>query len=245
MRLVSQKNRSHVLTSCRESDWTGPLADPYTKAVRAARAALVPRTKPLAARSRRPLGDLAYMAARMMQFVVRAAGDAGQARGRRAAARLPRDLRPLPAGAGGRAGGALRAVRHPVLPDPLPAAQQHPRLAADDRRGPPRGGLRARRGDQQHARDLRPDLPAGPPVRGQLRDREGLRIGHHRRGREAHHRHRLRDGLGQAAAAAPPARRIGRRDRRRAGRARASPSSCASAATRSTSTTATTGSAAC
>ena len=62
-----------------------------------------------------------------------------------------------------------------------------------------RGGLRAVRRDQQHARDLRPHLPAGPAVRRQLRHRAvGPRHGHHRRGREIHHRHRLGSGLGQA-----------------------------------------------
>ena len=86
----------------------------------------------------------------------------------------------------GRAGVALRAVRRAVLPGPLPAAQQHPRLAAADRGGSARGGLRAVLGHQQHARDLRPDLPAGPAVRGQLRHRAvGPRHGHDRRGREA------------------------------------------------------------
>jgi NADPH-dependent glutamate synthase beta subunit-like oxidoreductase len=40
-------------------------------------------------------------------------------------------------------------------------------------------------------------------VRGQLRHRAGgPRHGHHRCGREAHHRHRLRHGLGQAGQAA-------------------------------------------
>ncbi len=48
---------------------------------------------------------------------------------------------------------------------------------------------------QQLPRDLRPHLPAGPAVRGQLRHREGLRQRHHRRGRALHHRHaRSTDG---------------------------------------------------
>ena len=73
---------------------------------------------------------------------------------------------------GGRAGGALLAMRRAVLSDPLPAAQQHPRLAEAHRRGPARGGLRALLGDQQLPGDLRPHLPAGPAVRRQLRHRE-------------------------------------------------------------------------
>ncbi len=35
----------------------------------------------------------------------------------------------------------LFAMRHSVLPDALSAAQQHPRLAADDGRGPAAGSL--------------------------------------------------------------------------------------------------------
>ena len=42
-------------------------------------------------------------------------------------------------------------------------------------------------------------------MRRQLRHREGLRLGHHRLGREVHHRHRLGAGLGQADPAAPRA----------------------------------------
>ena len=111
------------------------------------------------------------MSAKMMQFVSVHAEHARQAGGARAQGRLPRDLRPLHRQNAGRAGLALLAVRRAVLSDPLPAAQQHPRLAADDRRGPAAGGLRAFPGDQLHARDLRPHLPAGPAVRGQLRHR--------------------------------------------------------------------------
>ncbi len=56
--------------------------------------------------------------------------------------------------------------------------------------------------DLDHARDLRPHLPAGPAVRRQLRDRIlRSRRGHHRLGREVHHRHRLGRGLGRAARA--------------------------------------------
>ena len=73
-----------------------------------------------------------------------AAVDAAQAGGGGARRRLPRDLRatsstPRPA----EQAVALLAVRRAVLSDPLPAAQQHPRLAADDRRGPAGGGLRS------------------------------------------------------------------------------------------------------
>ena len=173
------------------------------------------------------------------------ADHARQAGSGRAAPRFPGDLRRLRPGPGGGAGGALRAVRHPFLSGALPAAQQHPRLAADDRRRPSRGSLRAGRGDQQHARGVRPHLPAGPAVRGQLRDREGLRSGDHRRRREAHYRHRLRDGLGQAAEA-----RIASARNRSASSApdrpaSRLPSSCARRAIRSACTTVTTGSAVC
>ena len=74
---------------------------------------------------------------------------------------------------------------------------------------------------------------------------KGFENGHHRRGREVHHRHRLRDGLGQAAEAAP-ASAPNRSASSAPGRPGSPPpSSCAGRATRSTSTTATTGSAAC
>ena len=96
-----------------------------------------------------------------------------------------------------------------LLPVPLPAAQQHPRLAAARRRGAAGRGLRSLVRDQYVPRDLRPDLPAGPPVRRQLRHREvGPRHRHHRLCREVHHRHRVGAGLGQAD---PPAGRAPRK----------------------------------
>ena len=91
-----------------------------------------------------------------------------------ARAGLSRDLRRIRRGEKAeRAGRALQPVRCALLPDALPAAQQHPRLAASDRRGAAPGSLRAEPGDQHLPRDLRPDLPAGPAVRRQLRDRAG------------------------------------------------------------------------
>uniref|UniRef100_UPI001FCC452F hypothetical protein n=1 Tax=Methylobacterium sp. B34 TaxID=95563 RepID=UPI001FCC452F len=52
--------------------------------------------------------------------------------------------------------------------------------------------------------NLRPHLPAGPAVRGQLRHRAvDPRRRHHRLGREIHQRHRLGEWLGQAAQAGP------------------------------------------
>ena len=186
------------------------------------------------------------MSAKMMQFVSVPPAMPDKRGGTERTRRFRRDLRPLRARAGGRAGLALRAVRRAVLPGPLPAAQQHPRLAAAGRRGAARGGLRAVLGHQQHARDLRPDLPAGPAVRGQLRHRAvGPRLGHHRRGREVHHRHRLRSRLGQAGPAAARAGPVGRHHRRRPRRPRLCRGAAPRRAGRSMSTTATTGSAAC
>ena len=103
-----------------------------------------------------------------------------------------------------RSGGAvqpLQPMRRAVLLDPLPAAQQHPRLAEADRRGPAGGSVRGQLGDQQLSRDLRPHLPAGPALRGQLRHREGVRERHDRRGREIHHRHGVREWLGASRSA--------------------------------------------
>ncbi len=72
--------------------------------------------------------------------------------------------------------------------------------------------------DLDHARDLRPHLPARPIVRGQLRHRIfGPRRGHDRIGREVHHRHRLGRRLGRAADARASARPVGRRHRRGSG----------------------------
>ena len=55
----------------------------------------------------------------------------------RAAARFRRDLRRASrASKAAEQASALLAMRRALLPDPLPAAQQHPRLAEADRRGP-------------------------------------------------------------------------------------------------------------
>src|SRR3546814_1939166 len=56
---------------------------------------------------------------------------------------------------GGRAILALLAMRRAVLSGALPAAEQHPRLAAHDRGRPAGGSLRAVVGDQYVSRDLR------------------------------------------------------------------------------------------
>ena len=176
------------------------------------------------------------MSAKMMQFVSvppsmpDKRGVAVRKRG------LRRDLWPVLARAGDRAGIALRAVRRAVLPGPLPAAQQHPRLAAADRRGPPRGGLRAVLGDQQHAGDLRPHLPAGPAVRGQLRHRAvRARHGDHRRGREDTSP-TPPSSMGWVKPVRPARElgAVGRDHRRRAGRPRRRRASCASRATQVT-----------
>ena len=108
-----------------------------------------------------------------------------------------------------------------------PLQQQHPGLAEADRRGPAGGGLRGHRRHQHLPRDLRPHLPAGPPLRGQLRHREGLRERHHRRGREVHQRHRLGEGLGQAADARARAGRTASASSAPAPPASPPPSGCA------------------
>ncbi len=83
------------------------------------------------------------MAERMLKFTVTPRTDAGEARGRRARAATSTKSTRLHRRQGGGAGLALLAMRRALLSDPLPAAQQHPRLAAHDRRGPAGGGLRA------------------------------------------------------------------------------------------------------
>ena len=74
---------------------------------------------------------------------------------------------------------------------------------------------------------------------------KGFEVGHHRLGREVHHRHRLGAGLGEADPAAPRARARASASSAPGRPASPPPSSCAARATRSRSTTATTGSAAC
>ncbi len=148
------------------------------------------------------------------------AGEPGKARRRRPALRFRRDLPPLRPRAGRRPGQPLQPVRRAVLSGSLPAFQQHPRLAQAHRRRSPGGGLRGRFRHQQFPRDLRPHLPAGPALRGQLRHREGVRERHHRRGRAPHHRYRLRQWLGEADPAGPRKGRKHRHRRRRPGRPR-------------------------
>ncbi len=172
-----------------------------------------------------------------------AAAPARKARCRRPPPGFRRDLPRLRHAAGRAQSSRCSPVRRAVLLGPLPALQQHPRLAEADRGGPAGGGLRGQLGDQQLPRDLRPHLPAGPALRGQLRHREGLRERHHRRGRALHHRQRVGAGLGQAD---PPRQELASRSASSApvpaGWRR--PSSCAAAATRCMSMTATTASAA-
>ena len=65
--------------------------------------------------------------------------------------------------------------------------------------GTPPRGVGSQPGDQHLPRDLRSDLPAGPPVRGVLRHR-AVRpwYRHHRCGREVHHRHGVGGRLDRA-----------------------------------------------
>ncbi len=109
-----------------------------------------------------------------------------------------------------------------------PLQQQHPGLAEADRRGPARGSLRDRRGDQHLPRDLRPRLPAGPAVRRQLRHREGLR----HRSPSARSRSTSPTPPGRKAGSSRPSRvreraAVGRHHRCRPGRAWRRPSGCA------------------
>ena len=119
-----------------------------------------------------------------------------------------------------------------------PLSEQYPGLAEADGGRPARRGLRTRASDQQHAGDLRAHLSAGPAVRRQLRHRAvGPWHGHHRRRREIHHRHRLGEGLGEAAEAATPARANPSASSARDRRASPPPKSCAAKATGSRSMT--------
>ena len=102
-----------------------------------------------------------------------------------------------------RAGRALHGVRHPVLPQRLPARQPHPGLERPRlprplaRRDPPAAR------DEQLPRVHRAAVPGA--VRGRLRagDPRGRR-GHDQADRELDHRPRVGRGLGRAAAAAAP-----------------------------------------
>ena len=176
-----------------------------------------------------------------------AAADAGEARGRRRAARDFHEIyREFDRRAGGQrspaaaASAACRSAQvhcplHNNIPDWL-------KLTAEGRL---EEAYEVSQRHQQLPGDLRPHLPAGPAVRRQLRHREGLRERHHRRGRALHHRHRLGAGLGEADPAARGARRSRSASSAPGPAAWPRPSSCAGAAIRCTSTTATTASAAC
>ncbi len=100
-------------------------------------------------------------------------------------------------------------------------------LAEADRGRPDRRGLRTLAIHQQHAGNLRPHLPAGPAVRGQLRHRAVRpRHCHHRRHRKIPDRHRMGARLGASAEGAtrtPATRRRDRRGPRGFGRGRTAP----------------------
>ena len=139
------------------------------------------------------------------------------ARAETRAARLRRDLCRVPAGRRGRAG--RRAARNAACRSARSTArsQQHPRLAEADRRGPARGGLRGRLGDQQLARrSAAASARRTGSARATASSSSGPRHGHDRLGREVHHRHGVGAGLGEADPPARGARAIGRHHRRRA-----------------------------
>ena len=116
------------------------------------------------------------------------------------------------------AGRPLHGLRHPVLPQRLPARQPDPGV---ERPGLPRRlarGDRAAARHQQLPRVHRPALPGA--VRGGVRARHQPGPGDDQAGRGRDHRPRLGRGLGHAAAAGAPDRQDGRGRRLRPGRAR-------------------------
>ena len=124
------------------------------------------------------------------------------------------------------AGRALHGVRHPVLPQRLPAGQPDPGLERPRLPRPLAGRDPPAARDEQLPRVHRPPVPGA--VRGRLRagDPRGRR-GHDQADRERDHRPRVGQRLGRRPAAAPRDRPLGRRRRLRArghgGRAAAAP----------------------
>ena len=143
------------------------------------------------------------MAERMLKFV----GTPQAMPDKRPAAERRRDFHEiyaqLRAREGGRAGRALLAMRRAVLPDPLPAAQQHPRLAEAHRRGP-----------AEEAYELSSATNNLPEICGRICPQDRLCEGNcviEQSGHgtvtigsveKLHHRHRLGAGLGEADPAA-------------------------------------------
>ena len=101
-------------------------------------------------------------------------------------------------GQAARAGRALHGLRHPLLPQGLPARQHHSRL---ERSGLSRALARGDRPpalDQQFSRIHRARLSGA--VRRSLRPEHQQRSGHDQADREEHHRSRVGRRLGRAAA---------------------------------------------
>ena len=94
------------------------------------------------------------------------------------------------------AGRALHGLRHPVLPQGLPAREHHSRLERPGVSRPLARGDRAPALDEQLPRVHRPHLPGA--VRGGVRARHQRRPGHDQADREDDHRPRVRRGLGRA-----------------------------------------------
>ena len=140
------------------------------------------------------------MSAKMLQFVSVPPSDARQAGGGRARGTTSREIYGrFAAGAGRRAGRRCSQCGVPFCQVHCPLHNNIPDWLKLTAEGRLEEAYELSLGDQHLARDLRPDLPAGPAVRRQLRHRAvGPRHGHHRRGREVHHRHRLGAGLGPA-----------------------------------------------
>ena len=152
---------------------------------------------------------------------------------RRSGGRFPRNPPRIHCRKGRRAGRALRPMRRAVLPDPLPAAEQHPRLAEAHGRGAAGGGLLGSAATnpmpEMCGRICPQDrLCEGACVIEQIRARRG----DDRRGREVSDRNGVARRLGGADPPRARAQREHRHYRRRARRGSPRPSACACAAIR-------------
>ena len=127
-------------------------------------------------------------------------------------------------------GHPVHGLRHPVLPQRLPARQPDPGV---ERPGLPRPLARRHRPAARHQQLPGVHRPAVPgAVRGGLRARHQRRPGHHQAGRGRDHRPGLGRGLGRAGAADRAHRQAGRGRRQRARPVWPRPSSSPGPATR-------------
>ena len=157
------------------------------------------------------------MADKHLQFLEIPRARSGEAARRRAHARVPRDLRAVRRrrGAAQQAGRCL-ACGNPYCEWKCPVHNYIPNWLKLVERGQPVRGGGAVAPDQLAARDVRPHLPAGSPVRRRLHAQRRLRRGDHRRDREIHHRRSLQAGLAAGHVECGADRQARRRRRRRA-----------------------------